>query len=581
MQAAQQKQAELQWKLFADLDTQDEAEKLNLAVFMQTLISSVPNQGSRASDLRNRNDSLGFNRETIVFQDLELDNDNEYFIQSNDIGVKIASEVIDFCRKGGTHKVSKSAVTKILKKSYKIFMAQSNVHHITIPEGTKLTVVGDLHGQLSDLLHILDHAGLPGPQHKYIFNGDFVDRGTESVEVIVIIFSLLVAYGPDTVYLNRGNHEDIAICRVYGFEAEVQAKYDKLIFEMFTETFNYIPLATIVNDSIFVVHGGLFHKANVPIKDIDEIMRHDFLLKPKVPYPKNAVGLSAELQRKEYLKQLQRECLWSDPAMKLGATPNARGAGANFGPDIAAGFMSLNNIDMVVRSHEVVCSGFGMPFASFLKNIDPSLGFRYSKEVDFQPGGSPLLCTLFSASNYSGSNNEAAIMTFERTTVAGPKSRPIGGKSDLSFTVHHFKTSHADSSSMKSFNIVSLQDLILRRRSTLFIEFELADNMKNGLVTFEQWAKIMQTVTQISVDWQAMISTVVISDALTIKGKISYIIFLNSFTLGDDEDSKRLGESKINVFDDMYGQREKLEAVFTFFDTNGDGVSNIIDIKEE
>ena len=92
----------------------------------------------------------------------------------------------------------------ILNKARAIFESQANVQYITINEGTKLTVVGDLHGQLSDLIYILDKSGLPSFNNKYLFNGDFVDRGSNSVEVVTMIFALLVAYGPEIIYLNRG-----------------------------------------------------------------------------------------------------------------------------------------------------------------------------------------------------------------------------------------------------------------------------------------------------------------------------------------------------------------------------------------
>lgn len=92
-------------------------------------------------------------------------------------------------------------------------------------------------GQLADLLHIVDAAGMPGNNHtKYIFNGDFVDRGEWGVEVMLILLSLLVAR-PDCVYLNRGNHEDFPICSVYGFQQECCDKYDPVTFALFIEVF--------------------------------------------------------------------------------------------------------------------------------------------------------------------------------------------------------------------------------------------------------------------------------------------------------------------------------------------------------
>jgi serine/threonine-protein phosphatase 5 len=115
-------------------------------------------------------------------------------------------------------------------------------------------------------LYIFDEAGFPTANNKFVFNGDFVDRGEKGLEIVVILFAFYVAEGHSVVCLNRGNHEDIAVCRVYGFEAEVKEKYDDLLFEMIAEVFNFIPLFSLVNKSVFVVHGGLFHTPNVDLE---------------------------------------------------------------------------------------------------------------------------------------------------------------------------------------------------------------------------------------------------------------------------------------------------------------------------
>ena len=99
--------------------------------------------------------------------------------------------------------------------------AASRMAHLIAELRERLTVVGDIHGQLPDLLHILDESGMPSATNKYVFNGDFVDRGPHGVEVICILLALNAAM-PDWVVLNRGNHEDHAICCVYGFSASAR-----------------------------------------------------------------------------------------------------------------------------------------------------------------------------------------------------------------------------------------------------------------------------------------------------------------------------------------------------------------------
>jgi len=379
-----QQQAELSWKIFSDLDTQDELEMLNLAVFMKTLIDTVPSSTDHIVEDRRGSMNLrqiGFSRDTIVCDDSHTVECFE--ITTEHIDRSVASAMIDFCRRGGGFRIEQKTALKIINQALKIFKSQANVSYVTINEGTKLTVVGDLHGQLSDLIYILDKSGLPSFKNKYIFNGDFVDRGENSVEVVTLIFALLVAFGPDVIYLNRGNHEDMTICRVYGFESEVIEKYDRTMFRAYCEAFTHIPLASIINNTIFVVHGGLFHKADTTIEDIMSIERTDFLLKPVIPYPQNCADKPADKKRIEYLKQLQRDAMWSDPSDKPGATPNLRGAGALFGADVASTFMKVNGFSMVIRSHEAVFTGFGMSFASYAMKLNPSLGFRYKKDENY------------------------------------------------------------------------------------------------------------------------------------------------------------------------------------------------------
>ena len=116
-----------------------------------------------------------------------------------------------------------------------------NVTHLSCSSDGQVHIIGDLHGQLRDLLHILDEAGTPSPTNKYIFNGDFVDRGSCSTEVLMLLFSFHLAW-PESVCLNRGNHEDHAICSqppppngCGGFANEMKSKYDDLMYSMCVE----------------------------------------------------------------------------------------------------------------------------------------------------------------------------------------------------------------------------------------------------------------------------------------------------------------------------------------------------------
>lgn len=111
-----------------------------------------------------------------------------------------------------------------------------NVVEVTIPEDNEITVCGDVHGQYYDLLNIFSMNGNPSLKNPYLFNGDFVDRGSFSVEVMMTLCAWKVLY-PKYFFLNRGNHEAKSLNKMYGFENEVKHKYDAKIFDLFSDLF--------------------------------------------------------------------------------------------------------------------------------------------------------------------------------------------------------------------------------------------------------------------------------------------------------------------------------------------------------
>ncbi|RKO88807.1 Metallo-dependent phosphatase-like protein [Blyttiomyces helicus] len=232
-------------------------------------------------------------------------------------------------------KLHRKYTYKIMAAVKDIFTANPPIVDITIPEGAKITVCGDIHGQFYDLLHVFDENGIPSPTNMYLWNGDFVDRGSFSIECILTLFSFKWLY-PDSVFLNRGNHETDDMNRAYGFQGECKAKYSEAAFRFFSEIFNAIPLGNLIGNKILVVHGGLFSRDDVTIDELRQIDRFK--------QPGNE-GLMCEL-------------LWSDPQMLPGRKPSKRGVGIQFGPDVTEKFLAHNNLDLLIRSHEVQQEGY-------------------------------------------------------------------------------------------------------------------------------------------------------------------------------------------------------------------------------
>jgi len=223
------------------------------------------------------------------------------------------------------------------------------------------SIVGDIHGNIDMLIRIFQRLNYPN-QRKYLFLGDYVDRGTNSIEVIILLYALKCLF-PDQVFLLRGNHEFMEVSRIYGFYDECRIRYSEELFNIIQDTFSYLPIAAILNDTKFCVHGGISQKIN---------SKADILSLEKVSDIPNNIIL---------------DLLWSDPDPEVqGYKESQRGSGYLFGQDAIDYFLRVCGFTMVIRSHEHCQDGYELPFGN--------------------QGG---LITVFSACDYCGQNNSAAV----------------------------------------------------------------------------------------------------------------------------------------------------------------------------
>jgi serine/threonine-protein phosphatase 5 len=209
----------------------------------------------------------------------------------------------------------------IILKARDLFEKDKSLVHITIPDDEEITVCGDIHGQYYDLLNIWNINGKPAEKNPYLFNGDFIDRGSFSVEVIISMLAWKVAL-PQSFFMSRGNHESKNLNKMYGFEGEVKHKYNEKLYDLFSDLFCYLPIAHCINRKIFTVHGGLYSKDGVKINDVEAVNRI----------------------REPGDEGILCESLWSDPCDMDGRHASKRGVGVMFGPDVAAKFLEDNNL---------------------------------------------------------------------------------------------------------------------------------------------------------------------------------------------------------------------------------------------
>ncbi|CAI8014327.1 Serine/threonine-protein phosphatase 5, partial [Geodia barretti] len=192
--------------------------------------------------------------------------------EEGEMAVEFMTGLLDWLKE--EKKLHRKYAYKILLRSKEIFEAQPSLVAVSIPDSSdRFTVCGDIHGQFYDLLNIFTLNGLPSQDNPYLFNGDFVDRGSFSVEVILSLLGFKVLY-PDHFFMSRGNHESINMNQMYGFEGEVRAKYSQQMWDLFTEIFNWLPLAHLLQSRVLVTHGGLFSRDGVKVSELVDIDRN-------------------------------------------------------------------------------------------------------------------------------------------------------------------------------------------------------------------------------------------------------------------------------------------------------------------
>jgi len=275
-------------------------------------------------------------------------------------------------------RLSNECAAKLICDGTAMLKAEPTMLDIDAP----ITVCGDIHGQYYDLMKLFEVAGDP-KNTRFLFLGDYVDRGYFSAECVLYLWALKLTY-PTTMFLLRGNHECRHLTEYFTFKQECLIKYSEQFYEHCAESFDALPLAGLLNGQFLCLHGGI----SPELRTLDDIRAIDRFTEPP-PY-----GPMCDI-------------IWSDPHEDYGnertgdqyTNNSVRGCSFFYTYNAVVEFLTNNNLLSIIRAHEAQDAGYKM----YRKN---------------QATGFPSLITIFSAPNYLDVyNNKAAVLKYENNIM--------------------------------------------------------------------------------------------------------------------------------------------------------------------
>ncbi|XP_017583948.1 PREDICTED: serine/threonine-protein phosphatase with EF-hands 1 isoform X2 [Corvus brachyrhynchos] len=471
-------------------------------------------------------------------------------------------------------------VLQLLSETRRVLKEMPNITHLSTSYSKEITVCGDLHGNLDDLLLIFYKNGLPSEQNRYVFNGDFVDRGKNSMEILIILFAFLLIY-PNDLHLNRGNHEDYIMNLRYGFTKEVSKKYKdhwKQILCLLRDVFSWLPLATIIDSKVLILHGGISDTTDLDFLNALERNKLKSLMRPpksvrdrqdqtnkRIPTTKSSKHTAnqhlagktqhtsssgstqpsgSNLPPDPALKEWKQilDILWSDPRSQNGCTPNkCRGGGCYFGPDVTAKLFERYNLKMLIRSHEFKPEGY-----------------------EISHDGKVI--TIFSASNYyeEGSNRGAYIKL-------NPELTPRFVQYQVSKYTRR-QNLRERVGTIESSALKSLREKIYAHRSELTSAFAQYDVNGTGRISVNDWAAAMESVLQLELPWRMLRSQLA---QMNPDGEVDFMSCFYDLKMGQP-----IKEAQPALAETLCRYRKDLEIIFNIIDKDHSGLISLEEFSQ-
>lgn len=457
-----------------------------------------------------------------------------------------------------------SFVEQVLKEMLDVLptlrCSQRAVLRFAAPDTGRVVVVGDTHGQLQDVLGIFMLQGIPTAQNVFLFNGNIADRGSEACSIFILLFVFLLG-DPNCLVIHRGNHEDDHMNELSGrdgggFLDECLKKYGakgKAMYKSFIKIFKLLPLSSVVNDEIFITHGGLWRGPNQSL-DFVRSINHK-----KVCCP---TASASDIKDLAFL-----DLLWADPQENLGCCYNCQKYGIRWGPDVTEDFLALNDLKSIIRSKTMPKDNRGWS--------EHHLG---------------RVCTIFSASNFMGQQHnwgavailkpgEDACLTvsiaehnFPSLEALAPLLLVPSGKAredacQEAGLTHVQNDQEALMERRIETTLQKLAYIVIEHKPELWKAFHELE--PDGAIDCKRWLKVMASVCGEDLPWDGA-AVHWFDDP---NGILDYRDFLDKFQI--KLSSNRWCGWRALVMRDVYhvllGKESKPSEIFETFDPDGDG----------
>ncbi|XP_053160590.1 serine/threonine-protein phosphatase with EF-hands 1 isoform X2 [Hemicordylus capensis] len=514
-------------------------------------------------------------------------------------------------------------VLQLLHETRKVLQQMPNISHLSTSYAKEITICGDLHGKLDDLLLIFYKNGLPSEENPYVFNGDFVDRGKNSIEILIILFAFLLVY-PNHLHLNRGNHEDYIMNLRYGFTKEVMKKYrsyGKKILHLLQDVYSWLPLATIIDSKVLILHGGISDTTDLNLLNLFQRNKLKSVLKPlKSNTETNSEppqGVSC-VEVGSHPKEVNKCLSGQDILIKEGTRSSSASSGRrqdrrdvtdvnkhrNLLPDRTSSSPLLevqcpkSTINTPCTSPELTTKawkqvvdilwsdpvhqkgcipnkyrGGGCYFgpdvtARLLKkyNLKMLIRSHECKQEGYEISHNGKVITIFSASNYyaEGSNRGAYIKL-------NPDLIPRFVQYQVSKSTRK-QTLHQRVTAIELSALKCLREKLYTRRSELIAAFRQYDPNYTGRISPSEWASAVESVLCLALPWRTLRSRLV---HLARDGSVEY---LSSF---DDLEIKLpIKEVQPSLVETLCRYKADLEIIFNMIDRDNSGLISIDEFRQ-